>query len=65
MLNQNSRLYKGGEDFPVQQFITKFAVERFDIAILPRAARLDKERFYANTLQPIPHSFCRELRAVI
>ena len=41
------------EDLPVEEFITQLAVERFDIAVLPRTAGLDE---YVSTSSASSHS---------
>ena len=40
------------ENIPVEQFVPQFAVERLDIAILPRTARFDEEGLHAKFIEP-------------
>lgn len=42
LLNQDRSLFRGIEDFRVQQLISEFAVEALAIAVFPRAAGLDE-----------------------
>ena len=37
------------KQFPVEQFISQFAIKGFDIAVLPRTARLDEQGRTAST----------------
>ena len=62
LLDQHGRLRQRVEDLPVQQLIPELAVEALVVAVLPRAARLDKERLDAHAPQPPPHELRGELR---
>jgi hypothetical protein len=53
------------EEFPVQQFISQFAIKRFDIAVLPRAAGLNKQGLDTHALSPVPHRVGSEFGGVI
>ena len=50
---------------PVQQLVPELAVEALVVAVLPRAARLDKERLDAHAPQLPPHELRSELRSVV
>jgi hypothetical protein len=63
--DQDLRLQKPLEDFTVEQFIPQLAIEALDVAVLPRAARFDVQRLYADLLQPLTHLLGGELRAVV
>ena len=54
-----------GEDLSVEQFVSKFPVEAFDIAILPRAPWFDKQGRHLESSQPLTDGSGHELRAVI
>lgn len=45
--DQDLRLLERVEDLRVQQLVPQLAVERLDVAVLPRAAGLDKQRLHA------------------
>ena len=53
------------EDCTVQHLIAKRAIERFDIAALPRAALGDKQRFVICFFQPSANYLGYELGAVV
>ena len=61
LLDQHGRLRQRVEDLPVQQLVPELAVEALVAAVLPRAARLDKERLDAHAPQPPPHELRGEL----
>ena len=65
LLDQHVRLRQRVEDLPVQQLVPELAVEALVVAVLPRAARLDKERLDAHAPQPPPHELRGELRSVV
>ncbi len=44
LLDEHFCLGAAAQPFAIQQFVTQFAVEAFDEAILPRAARRDEGR---------------------
>ena len=52
------------EDFPVEQFNTKFGIEAFAIAVLPWAARHNAAAL-APTRNPLPQSLGDEFRAIV
>ena len=64
-LDEDLSLFEGIEDFAIEQFITHFAVEAFDIAVFPRAAWRDEERRDAQPFQPLPHRLGGEFGAVV
>ena len=53
------------EDLSVQQLVPELPVERFHIAVLPRASGLDDQGLYPELLQPLPDSLGRKLRTVV
>ena len=53
------------EDFRVQQLIAELAVERFVVAVLPRAIRLDEQRLHPEPVQPVSDGLGGELRPLI
>ena len=53
------------KQFPVEQFISQFAIEGFDIAVLPRTARLDEQGRHGQHVIPGPQRRNDELRAVV
>ena len=61
LLDQHGRLRQRVEDLPVQQLVPELAVEALVVAVLPRAARLDKEHLDAHAPQPPPHELRRAL----
>ena len=63
--NQYLRLRQRVEDLAVEQLVSQLAIKRFDVAVLPRAARLDIQRLYAKFVQPGSNGRGRKLRAVI
>ena len=65
LLDQHGRLRQRVEDLPVQQLVPELAVEALVVAVLPRAARLDKEHLDAHAPQPQPHELRAELRSVV
>ena len=50
--SQYLRFLYTGEDLTVKQFISELTIEAFDVAVLPGAARLDKQRLYTQSCQP-------------
>ena len=48
------------EEFPVQQFISQFAIKRFDIAVLPGTARLNEQG--CDGEQALPKLFTPTIR---
>lgn len=64
-LDQDLCFGKAVEDFAIKQLITQAAVERFTIAILPRATRRDVKRLHPDLCQPVFHGGGNELGAVV
>ena len=64
-LDQDLGFRERVKDLSVQQFIPQRAVERLDVPVLPRAARLDEQRLHLQGLEPEPDELRRELRAVV
>jgi hypothetical protein len=54
LFNQNLGLPKRIEDLAIDQLIPEFAVERFVLAILTRAAWFNEQRLGPETLHPAP-----------
>lgn len=44
-VNHPACFLEASEDFPIQQFVAKHAVEQLDLAVLPKTALGDNERF--------------------
>ncbi len=65
LLNQHLRLQEGIEHLGVQQLVAQLAVEAFHVAVLPRAARLDKGCLGTNAVDPALHGRGHELRSVV
>ena len=42
---------------PVEEFVPEFAVEAFDVAVLPRTPRLDEQRLDSQPREPLPDGF--------
>ena len=53
------------ENLPVEEFVPEFAVEAFDVAVLPRTSRLDEQRLDSQPREPFPDGFGDELGPVI
>jgi len=51
-VGQHLRLRHTRKDLTVKQFISELTIEAFDVAVLPGAARLDKQRLYTQSCQP-------------
>ena len=62
---QDPRLQHGIEHLDVQELIPQLPVERFEVAVLPRAAGLDVEGLYPHAPKPLPDRPRRELRPII
>jgi hypothetical protein len=60
-----SQLINVQEQLSNEQFISESAVERLDIAILPRTARSDIQGFYADPLQTFLNSFRDKLQPIV
>ena len=64
-LDQDLGFGKAVEDFAVKQLIAQAAVERFTIAILPRAAWCYVKRLHPDLCQPAFHGGGNELGAIV
>ena len=64
-LDQHLRLRQCLEDLPVQALIPQSAIERFHIAVFPRAARLDEQRLHVRLIEPLSYACSRKHRAVV
>ena len=60
LLDEHLRLFERVEDLSVQELVPELAVEALVVAVLPRTARLDVERLYAEP--PQPGGLCRRSR---
>ena len=63
--SQDLYLLEGIEDLPVEELVTHLAIEGLDIAVLPGAARLDKQSGDPQSGQQLSHPYRRELRTVV
>ena len=64
-LRQHLCLLQRRENLPVEEFVPEFAVEAFDVAVLPRTPRLDEQRLDSQPREPFPDGFGGELGPVI
>ena len=53
LLDQDFGLSQAQKNLTVQAFIAKTVVETLDVAVLPRASRIDVDRSYFQFLQPL------------
>ncbi len=53
------------KDLSVQEFVPKFSVERFDIAVLPWTSRFNEQRLNSQPAQPSTRDLCNKLRTVV
>ena len=58
-------LFQRAEDLPIQQFISYLPVERLNIAVLPRAAGFNEQRFDLQGGQPAAHALGSELSPIV
>ena len=63
--DEDLRFSEAVEDLAVEQLIAQAAVERFTIAILPRAARCDVKGLDADLCQPVLDGGSDELGAIV
>lgn len=56
---------EAGEDFAIEKFVSKLAVKRLDVAVLPGATRLDEKRFDIKSFEPTLNNLGTEFGAVI
>jgi len=64
-LDQDLGFGKAVEDFAVKQLIAQAAVERFTIAILPRATKRELKRLHPDLPRPVLPGGADELGALI
>ena len=64
-LDDDLGLAQSVEDLAIEQFIAKAGVEALDVAVLPRAARLDVGGLGADSGDPFLHGLGDELRSVV
>ena len=64
-LDQYPRLQQLLEDLAIEQFVPQLAVETLGVPVLPRRARLDKERLHAERSEPVSHRGCGEFWTVV
>ena len=62
---QHLCLLQRRENLPVEEFVPEFAVEAFDVAVLPRTSRLDEQRLDSQPREPLADDFGDELGPVI
>ena len=65
LLDNDLGLFLACEPFPAEAFVSEFAVEAFDIAVLPGRSRFDKGRTDAMACEPFDHRLGRKLRSVV
>ena len=53
------------EDLSIQELVSQSTVERFNVSVFPRTARLNEESFHADLFEPLPNGFSCELRSVV
>ncbi len=63
--DEHLRLFECVENLPIEQLVPQLAIERFNVTILPRAARFNIQRSHVQLAQPFAHILRRELRTVI
>jgi len=54
------RFSQAVEDFAIQQLVTQLAIEGLTVAVLPRTAGLDVERFGSDLSQPMAYDLVPE-----
>ena len=64
-LREHLRFLQGLEQFAVEKLIPHLAIEGFDIAVLPRRARLNIEGLDRKRLQPVAQLPGDKLRPVV
>jgi len=64
-LNHHPSLIGRVKDLAVQAFIAELPIERFAVAVLPGASRLDIQRPGADRLKPLPHPLGCHLSTVV
>jgi len=65
LLDQHTSLPQRVERLPVQQLVLQHPVERLDVSILPRTARLDEQCSHADSPEPLTNRPGAELRPVV
>ena len=65
LLDDNLCFFQAVEDFAVEQFIAKLAVEGLAVAVLPWTAWFDEQGFGANLGEPVAHDLRRHLSTVV
>jgi hypothetical protein len=63
--DEDLSFFEGGEDLAVKEFVPEFAVKRLDVAVLPGAARFDKEGVDLQVFKPTLDSLSAELGTVV
>jgi len=61
----DSGFQEGAEEFPVEAFIPKFAMEALDMAVFPRRTRCDIESLDLLGRQPVLDGISDELGSVV
>ncbi len=64
-LDKHICLLERVEDLSIQQLVSELSVEALVVAVLPRAPRLDEERFHIDPAEPLTDRLGGELRAVV
>ena len=65
IFNDDARFAQIQQELSVQTFISKSAVETFDVAVLPRTAWIDIDRLDPVFSEPLLDFACDKFRAVI
>ncbi len=63
--DEHLRFEQRGEAFAVQEFVSQLAVKRFDVAVFPGGAGLDKQRLDLQPTQPVFDGPGTELRTIV
>ena len=59
LLDDGGRFSQTVEDFSVEAFVTKLAVEQFTVAVLPWTAGFNVKGPGATRCEPVAHDLCR------
>ena len=65
LLDEDVRFFECIEYLPVQKFVTNFAIEAFNIPVLPRRTCLNISRLRADGVDPPANSFCNTFRPIV
>ena len=65
LFDQNLCFAQRIKDLTVEKLVAQFAVEAFNIPVLPGTPRRNVQRVHADLLQPVAHRFGRKLGSII